>query len=259
MQLYGKPLEQKFSCRTIQKMTTLIDYEAHEFKSATDFLEKYPNTWLYQRFDGLAHSVTDYSMIKKDGAEYYLRINEFGNLEIYRPASAVKDVAWNPKAPLNPRLEIVPGIRLPKHKPLHVVYEVSPTQGGNTSMSAIVFQLVHHEPNGSTLPVFSIEMRYGVVRSRWNIIKADGTYSEFKVNTLGTLAMNKWYNFQIDVLFREDATGYIRVSVDGILLWSHDNAITCSVNPALPQLQFGIYGLEGLDERTQVRKLKVTQ
>jgi hypothetical protein len=229
-------------------MATIIDYDPSEYKTGLALLQRYPNTWFYQRLDGKPHNVRDFS---KCGD--VLKINAAKQLEIVRPASAVYDKDWG--AQLNPRVEIVPGPRLPKNVPLHVYYEITPLESGN--MSSIVFQFMHHSPNKKTLPVFCFEMRNKVLRARWVIIKKDGTYSSFDVANLAPLKMGKTYKLDIYVLFSENANkGYIQVHLDGKKVWKR-KAMTSSSNPQLVQLQFGLYGKPGQQDRAQVKRLFV--
>jgi hypothetical protein len=241
---------------------SLIDYRFDELKSATDVLEHYPGTWLYQRFDSKKHSPTDFSLIKKnwggDGVlvEYYLQIVD-GALWFFRPMSAIMDNYYGHN--LNPRIEVVPGPRLPKYTHLVISYEVClMAANGHPITDAIVFQLMHHSPNAvnSTLPVFALHVRDDKVQARREYVQSDGSYHGFEMQKLAPL-QHGYYNFVMEVYFDTVKKGYIKVSLEGKEVYSRTNVITCSTNTMLPQLQFGIYGKPGNDEYMAVRKLKV--
>jgi hypothetical protein len=170
-------------------------------------------------------------------------------LEFTRLSTESKD-----QGTLNPRIELVPRNLLPKNAIVHVRYEMRPI---SRSMDSAVFQFMDHAPAPNekrALPLFSIEMRKGQVRARWQLVNADGSYSKFETRDMVPYEAGQWYVFDIYAEFKTTTTGFYRVYINGVQR-CNIHTRTASSNPQGVQLQFGLYGQPGIWMQSQVHHL----
>jgi len=218
--------------------------------SIQNYLNAFPY-WTFVTVNNSTHDPND-----DNDPEIYKRVykNASGYLEFLRTETEVNDTTDTGFKGTVPRIELVPRILLPKKTPIHINYWFSPIQGAG--FKGLLFQLMDHALSGKALPIFQLEIRNNKLTARWSVIK-DGEYVKTSVSSFTDMIWGgqKWYYVDIYAYLSDGLDGRLKVLLDGNVVWEQNKMVTATTHGNTVNIQYGIYGDQGIKVRTQVKQL----
>ncbi len=178
--------------------------------------------------------------------------------EFKRPANEPDDSSSGGFEGLRPRVEVVPGVRLPHDVPVHIKYVMTPVaeaQRGTQKFMAYILQIFTHRKSGGGLPVFHISIRNGKISMEYHTINADGSLGPQTNSSVASVVFGQQYEFDVYAVMSEDSSkGRISVYMNKKLVW---NKVFKNTGGGDTQIQYGVYGIKGILLNTRVKKIMI--